>query len=276
MSEAIQLGTIVVLAEDRDLEAEFDKVRAYGFPTCQVTCTAEFMVDKLQPQRIVAAARNTGVTISSFFLLFEGQIFNRFDGPPVMGFIPEKYRTRRLDLARRFSDLVAQMDIKSITSHVGFIPDDPADPQYVSFLPVMRAFIEHCRSNNQRFCFETGQELPSTLMRTIRDLGLDNVGVNLDPANLILYGMAHPLDAVEILGEYVMGMHAKDALWPDRDEPLGEEVPVGAGAVKFPLLLDRLRRKGFRGPITIEREISGEQQTRDILAAKRYLEGLLR
>lgn len=87
--------------------------------------------------------------------------------------------------------------------------------------------------------------------------------------------MAHPLDAVEILGEYVRGMHAKDALWPNRDESLGIEVPVGKGEVDFPLLISRLKAKGFQGPITIEREISGEQQKKDILEAKKFLQPYL-
>jgi sugar phosphate isomerase/epimerase len=113
--------------------------------------------------------------------------------------------------------------------------------------------------------------LPSTLKRTIIDIGLDNVGINLDPANLILYGKANPLDAVEIFGEYVKSMHGKDGLWPNRDEYLGREVPIGEGMVNFPVLLRRLKNKGFNGPIIIEREISGERQIEDIKKAINYL-----
>ena len=108
----------------------------------------------------------------------------------------------------------------------------------------MKKFVEYCKRNGQIFCFETGQELPSTLKRMIIDIG-DNAYVNLNPANLILYGMAHPLDAVEILGGYLWGMHLKDAVWPNRDESLGIEVPVGKGEVDFPLLISRLKEKGF-------------------------------
>jgi len=136
----------------------------------------------------------------------------------------------------------------------------------------MREFCEYCRRNGQIFCFETGQELPSVLKRTIEDVGTGNLGINLDPANLLLYGMAHPLDAVEIFGEYVRGMHAKDGLWPDRNKPLGKEVPLGEGEVYFDLLIPKLKEKGFRGPITIEREITGERQIKDILRAKEILE----
>lgn len=265
----MELGVIVGIAER--VEESFEKVASFGIPTCQVTCTAEFMVDTLKPEAVRRAAENSGVEISSFFLLFQGQKFNLTEGPSTMGFVAEQYREKRLELAKTFSDMVADMGVNSITSHVGFIPDGPHDPVYTGFLPLMREYAAYCRSNGQVFCFETGQELPSTLKRTILDIGLDNVGVNLDPANLILYGMAHPLDAVEIFGEYVKGLHAKDGLWPNRDESLGVEVALGEGRVNFPLLLPRLKEKGFTGPVTIEREIRGEQQEKDIRTAMELL-----
>ena len=81
-------------------------------------------------------------------------------------------------------------------------------------------------------------------------------------------------DAVEIFGEYVRGMHAKDGVWPNLDEVLGRETPLGEGKVNFPLLIPRLKEKGFEGPITIEREITGPEQRMDILKAKALLEQL--
>ncbi|MBA7498915.1 hypothetical protein ES704_01654 [subsurface metagenome] len=268
----MKLGTMVLITEN--IRKSFEEVAKLGIQTCQVSCTAEFMIDKLKPKDIKKASEEFGIEITSFFLMFEGQIYNRIEGVSTVGFIPEKYRTRRFELAEKFSDMICEIKVKSITSHVGAIPNDPKSPLYLEFAPVMKKFVEHCKRNGQIFCFETGQELPSTLKRLIINIG-DNAYVNLDPANLILYGMAHPLDAVEILGEYVRGMHAKDALWPNRNEGLGIEVPVGKGEVNFPLLISRLKEKGFQGPITIEREISGEQQKKDILEAKKFLEPYL-
>ncbi len=273
MNGIMKLGLIVSL--NRDPMESFEKVARLGIPTCQVSAVAEVMLESFDPIHVRKCADRAGVEISSFFLLFEGQIFNNKDGPATMGFIPPPYRERRLALAKEFSNMVRDMGVNSITSHVGFIPDDEEDPLYRSFLPVMREFVEHCARNGQIFCFETGQELPSTLKRTILDLGMDNLGINLDPANLILYGKANPIDAVEIFGEYVRGMHAKDGLWPNRDESLGIEVPLGEGMVNFPLLMRRLKEKGFRGPVTIEREISGPRQIEDIKRAIRILKPLL-
>jgi len=272
----MKLGTMVLITEDTNSKESIKEVAELGLQTCQISCTAEFMIDKLKPKEIRKVSKEFGIEISSFFLVFKGQVYNRLEeGASTVGFIPEEFRAKRLELAKRFSDLVCEIGVRSITSHVGAIPNDPKNPLYLGFIPVMKKFVEYCQKNGQIFCFETGQELPSTLKRTIIDIGLENIGINLDPANLILYGMAHPLDAVEILGEYVRGMHAKDALWPNRNEGLGIEVPFGKGEVDFPLLFSRLKEKGFKGPVTIEREISGEQQKKDILEAKKFLEPYL-
>lgn len=269
----IKLGLIVGVSDEP--KESFEKVLEVDIPTCQLSCTAERLVDKMDPDKIRKAADEVGIEISSFFLLFEGQRFNLKDGPATMGLVAEAFRGKRLQLAKKFSDMVVDMGVHSITSHIGFIPDDPRDPIYLGFLDVMKELAETCGDNGQIFCFETGQELPSTLKRTILDVGTGNLFVNLDPANLILYGMAHPLDAVEIFGTYVRGMHAKDGVWPNRDEVLGHETPLGEGKVNFPLLIPRLKEKGFKGPITIEREITGPQQRTDILKAKAILEPML-
>jgi sugar phosphate isomerase/epimerase len=269
----LKLGLIVGLSDN--VEEGFRKVADVGVPTCQLSCVAESLVKHPDPAQIRKTAKGIGVEISSVFLLFQGQRFDRFDGHPTMGLVPEDLRAERLALSKEFSDIVKGMGVNSITCHMGFIPDDPKDPLYTGFIDTTSKLVAHCGENGQDFCFETGQELPSTLKRTLRDIDLPNAAVNLDPANLILYGMAHPLDAVEIFGEDVRGFHAKDGLWPNRDEALGLEVKLGDGDVNFPLVLARLKEKGFRGPVTIEREISGPQQKQDILYAKEFLEPFL-
>ncbi|NCO37872.1 MAG: xylose isomerase [Armatimonadetes bacterium CG_4_10_14_3_um_filter_66_18] len=269
----IQLGTIVGVSDDP--RQGFERCCELGVPTCQLVCTAERLLGKFKPEQIRAAADATGIEISSFFILFEGQVWDRFRGFPTMGMVAPDYREQRVPLFKQFADMVNDIGLKSLTSHIGFIPDDPHDPVYVGFIEVMKDIANHLAANGQSLCFETGQELPSTLKRTILDVGTGNLFVNLDPANLILYGKAYPLDAVEIFGEYVRGMHAKDGIWPNRDDGLGEEKPLGEGEANLPVLLPLLKSKGFRGPITIEREIHGPQQTDDIRKAMAFLEPYL-
>lgn len=138
---------------------------------------------------------------------------------------------------------------------------------------------ERCKKNGQVFLFETGQETPVTLKRALQDIEKDVgegcVGVNLDPANLLMYGKANPVDALEVFGEYVCGVHGKDGKYPTDGHLLGEEVPIGQGKVNYPVFVERLKEVGYDGDITIEREISGEEQKKDILAGKEYLEQLI-
>ena len=271
--EKLKLGLIVGLKEN--IYETFEKVKSFNIPTCQVSILAEEVLGKVNPRKVREIAEEMGIEISCVFFVFKNQFYNLKDGPETIGLVVPKYREERLKLSKEVSDFAKEMGVNYIATHAGFIPDDETDPIYKSFLPVMKDLLEYCKKNNQIFCFETGQELPSTLKRTILDLGMENVGINLDPANLILYGKANPIDAVEIFGEFVKGFHAKDGLWPNRGEILGQEVPVGEGMVNFPLLLRRLKEKGYNRPITIEREISGEKQIEDIKKAIKFLTPLL-
>ena len=140
----------------------------------------------------------------------------------------------------------------------------------------IREVARYCKRNGQNFRYETGQETPITLVRAMGDVGLDNQGVNFDLANLILYGKANPVDAIEILGPYLQGIHAKDGMWPTNPKQLGDEVPIGKGKVDFPRIIERLKQLNYRGAVTIEREISGPQQLEDVRGEKTYLEKLIR
>ena len=123
--------------------------------------------------------------------------------------------------------------------------------------------------------FETGQETPVTLLRTIEEVGTGNLGVNLDPANFILYGKANPVDSLDIIGKYVRGVHAKHGKYPTNGRDLGKEYPLGEGDVNFPEFIKKLKKIGYKGALTIEREISGEKQIKDIMSAKKLLESLI-
>jgi sugar phosphate isomerase/epimerase len=176
---------------------------------------------------------------------------------------------------KKASDFAKQCGIPAVQSHCGFIPENPNDPFYHETVEAMRDVARHCQKNGQNFRYETGQETPITLVRAMRDVGLDNQGVNFDLANLILYGKANPVDAIEILSPYVQGIHAKDGLWPTNPKDLGEEVAIGKGKVDFPRIIARLKEMKYQGAVTIEREISGERQMEDVRGAKEYLEKLI-
>ena len=146
-------------------------------------------------------------------------------------------------------------------------------------LVACKTIVAKCKENGQNFLFETGQETPVTLNRAIQDiekaLGKGNVGINLDPANLLMYGKANPVDALEVFGEYVMGVHGKDGKYPTDGHHLGDEVPLGQGKVNYPAFIAKLKEVGYEGDITIEREIDGDEQKKDIRMAKDLLDKLI-
>lgn len=269
----LELGLMVGTTDD--LEDKMRGTAALGIPTCQLGCLADKAADLLAPERMQAIARETGVRVSALFFVFAGQRYDNVEGPKTMGLVPPALRAARLPMAKRFADTARRLGVADVVTHIGFIPDDERDPVYVSFIEAMQDLCGYLKQQDQNLLFETGQELPSTLRRTIADIGTGNAFVNLDTANLILYGKANPLDAVALLGQFVRGMHAKDGLHPNRDEALGLEVPVGEGEVDFPLVLRRLKAAGFRGPVTIEREVSGPEQIEGIKKAMAVLEPLL-
>jgi L-ribulose-5-phosphate 3-epimerase len=271
----MKLGIIITLTNNPD--AEFKKVHDLGFPTCQLNGWNQTLFTPEIAQQVTAASKKYGVEITSFWCGWEGPaVWDFIDGPLTLGLVPVTYRLDRLKMLMRGSDFAVRIGVRDLTTHVGFIPEDPNDPDFKSLVTTLRYLAQYCRDKGQNFLFETGQETPVTLLRTIEEIGLDNVGINLDPANLILYGKANPVDALDVFGKYILGVHAKDGLYPTSGRYLGQEVPLGQGKVNFPAFIARLKEVGYAGALTIEREISGDQQTADIRSAKVLLETLIR
>jgi len=271
----MKLGVIISLTEQ--IEEEMDKVVRLGLPTCQLNCWNAVFFTPQVAERVSGAAAARGLEISAFWCGWEGPaVWDQVDGPLTLGLVPVAYRHERLKMLLRGADFASWLGVKDMVTHVGFIPENPNDPEYRSLVSSLRYLVQHCRARGVNFLFETGQETPVTILRAIEDIGLDNIGVNLDPANLILYGKGNPVDALDVFGRYVRGVHAKDGLYPTSGRLLGREVPLGEGKVDFPRLVAGLKRLGYQGALTIEREISGPEQERDILMARDLLAGLIR
>ena len=204
------------------------------------------------------------------------RVWDFLRGPSTIGLVPPAMREARMDALRQASDFAKLLGIGQVQTHCGFIPEDPADPKYPGTVEAIRAVAQHCQANGQYFLMETGQETPTTMSRMLRDVAMPNLAVGLDTANLILYGKANPVDAVDILGPHVRSIHAKDGRWPTDPSKLGKEVLIGTGLVDFRQVFTKLHRIGYTGAVTIERETSGPQQIEDVRNEKIYLEGILR
>lgn len=191
------------------------------------------------------------------FCAYNGE--NYADIPTVqrtVGWIPQPTRAEREARTLAVSDFAAALGVKSIALHVGFVPEDASDPDYIAVRDMVRRVADHARSNGQTFALETGQEPAPVLLAFINDVARDNVGINFDPANMILYGTGDPIAALDILGPRLLSVHVKDGDWPPKDNPiaLGTERPLGQGSVGMERYIAKLTEVGFRGPLNIERE----------------------
>jgi len=270
-AKPLRLGLIVGI--DNDPESAIKKVHDLGVPTCQVS-VGTFGLDLVN--RLRSALDLYKIEATSLVIGFPGpEVYDFYQGPETIGLVPWRWREARIEASKKASDFAKQCGIPAIQGHCGFIPENPNDGLYKETVNAIREVASYAKQNGQSFRYETGQETPITMLRAIQDVGLDNQGVNFDCANLIMYGKANPVDALDVIGKYVQGVHAKDGLWPANPKELGEEVPIGKGKVDFPRVIEKLRALNYTGTITIEREISGPQQMEDIRKEKEYLEQLI-
>jgi len=267
----MRLGLIIGAQKDPD--AAIAKVHELGLPTCQAS-TEDFSPELAD--RLKAALEKYGVEATAINTSGPGpNIYDFYQGPLTIGVVPPKTRRARIDHLKRASDFAKLCGVGAVHTHFGFIPENPNELLYTEAVAACREVASHIKGNDQMVLYETGQETPITLLRLIEDVELDNQGINLDTANLVLYGKANPVDALEVIGTRVRGMHAKDGRYPTDPRKLGEEVPIGQGDVDFPKLFRRLKALKYTGPVTIEREISGPQQIEDIRRSITYLKKLI-
>jgi sugar phosphate isomerase/epimerase len=268
-----RVGVIVPVREQPGLlEAAAD----FGVRQVELNCWDEEMYTPGLAQTIQAEAARLGIAITALWAGWPGpRVWDFIDGPRTLGIVPPAWRQARVSALKKGADFAHHLGLPAIITHLGFIPENASDPDFPGVVAAVREVAEHLAGLGMQFWFETGQETPVTMLRLIHEVGTGNLGANLDPANLILYGKANPVDALDVFGEFVRSVHAKDGLYPTDPYRLGTEVKIGQGKVDFPRLVARLAEIGYAGPFIIEREISGEQQAIDIKAAVGYLSTLL-
>jgi L-ribulose-5-phosphate 3-epimerase len=194
-----------------------------------------------------------------------------------VGLVPRDTRAERVARTKAVSDVARGLGIESVACHIGFVPEEAHDPLYSEVRDVAREVCDHCGKNGQAFTLETGQEPAKVLLRFLGDVKRDNLKINFDPANMILYGTGDPIEALDVLGKHVLSVHCKDGDWPDRDQPaaLGTERPLGKGSVDIPKFVSKLKEIGYRGVLAIEREEPDEaKRTADVKRAVKLLRSL--
>jgi len=273
MANKLKIGVMMSLGHD--VREEIKKVHDLGLTSCQLGCWAPEYYNDENLAAVKSATKEFGVEVSAIWAGYPGTVhWNFTEGPATIGLVPPETRDVRVAALIKGAEFAAELGVPAAITHAGFIPENPKDPLYAGTVEALAKVAKRCKELGIFFCFETGQETPITLLRAMKDIGLDNLGVNFDPANLLMYGKANPVDALDILGPYVKGVHAKDGEYPTDPMNLGVEKPLGQGRVNFPLFVSKLKSFGYEGVLTIEREISGEQQIKDIRMAIEVLEPL--
>jgi sugar phosphate isomerase/epimerase len=262
-----------VYLDGREPDEALGPVRELGFTCCEVYLNS---FSDAYAAKLRAALERLGLQAAALFTSGPGeQTYDFYQGPETIGLVPRRYREARVAAFKQASDFAKQCGIPAFETHCGFIPDNPNDPLYKETVAAIREVAGHCRQNGQTFLYHAGQETPVTLLRTLQDVGLDNQGVGLDTANLILCGKGHPLDALDVYGQHLKAVNAKDGLFPTDARNLGRETPLGEGKVDFPRVMRRLRELNYTAPIIIEREITGPQLLPELRKSKAFLDRLL-
>ena len=272
----MKIGTCVNFSSPEEIPAKLAVLKENGFDSCQLISWAPSVWTPENAEFLKKCLKQYGITVSAFWCGWNGPvIWNFYDGQLTLGLVPPEYRQMRIQNLCDGADFAHSLGISDVVTHMGFIPENPYDPNFHSFCVAVRTVAQHLKQNGQYLLFETGQETPVTLLRCFETVGMDNLGINLDTANLILYGKANPVDALDVFGKYVRNLHAKDGRYPVNGHDLGEETRLGEGKVDFRALFFRLKELGYDSHVTIEREISGPQQLSDILDAKNYLQAII-
>ena len=272
----MRIGIVVIFSDMETMENKIRNVREQGFDNCQIQSWNPALWTKENQEELKRLVDKYDVEINSFWCGWEGPAcWNFYEGQKTLGLVPEEYRERRVQNLCHGADFAKGLGVEDVVTHMGYIPENPYDPQYEPFCDAVRVVAKHLKENGQNLLFEAGQETPVTMLRCFETVGMDNLAVNLDTANVILYGKANPVDALDVFGKFVRNLHAKDGCYPTNGHDLGVETRIGAGKVDFRGVISKLHELGYDRYITIEREIEGEEQIADIRHAKEYLSSLI-
>lgn len=267
-----------------DRSTAIKKAAALGAQGIQMYATS----GENSPENLTASARRA--------LLDEvksnGLVFSALCGDLGHGFGDKELNPALIEKSKRIVDLAKELETDIVTTHIGVVPCDKNHERYKIMQEACFELASYADSLGAHFAIETGPETSATLKEFLDSLGSTGVAVNLDPANLVMVTGDDPVGAVYNLRKYIVHTHAKDGNMLKRTNPeyiykvvhpvpaelegvrFFEEVPLGTGSVDFDKYMKALEDIGYRGFLTIEREV-GDNPEADILTAKKYLDKVI-
>jgi sugar phosphate isomerase/epimerase len=270
--ESMELGMITTFSEG--VEATLERVRELGLRTIQYLYLHGDGRSESHVEEIRRHLASTEIRITALFCTYADMDYSTIANSIVTGgLVPVRYRKERAEETKRIADMAASLGADAVALHYGAIPEDPAREDYSDLIETTQDLCEYCQTLGLTLNLETGEDTSETLLRFIGEVDRPNLGINFDPANMILYGKGEPIKALREVGPHVFSCHCKDATWSNSPGiEWGEETPLGQGEVDFVDFIRTLHSFDYQGPLTIEREIEGDKQLEDIRAAMEFLE----
>jgi sugar phosphate isomerase/epimerase len=222
------------------------------------------------PQRTLEALRAGAIWPASGMMTTFGEDYTT---PATIretgGIRPDQHWPRNIVTAKKTAAMSRRCGLRLVTFHAGFLPEEHSDPERAKLVRRLHDVADIFADEGVSLGLETGQETPGTLLDVLAEIDHPSVGVNFDPANMILYDQGDPVAALALLSRHVRQVHIKDATASKVADQWGEEVPVGAGEVDWPRFLAAASKLGV--PMMIERE-AGTERIRDVQAARAVVE----
>lgn len=218
------------------------------------------------------ALSHAGIGVASGMIAMRGEDYSSLESIRETGGVrPDEHWEENARSAAESAQLADQLGIKLVSFHAGFLPHSGQELVRRLMVERVRTIADAFAVYGIRVALETGQEDAETLLRVLREIDRPTVGVNFDPANMILYGLGDPHEALEQLAPLVMQVHLKDALPSDKADEWGTEVPLGTGAVDWPRFFEVLNANVEPVNRMIERE-AGDERIADVLRAVKLVE----
>ena len=273
----MKVGMLISLVKG-EVYARIESAAKKGFDNAQLCVWDLSLYTDETAEEIKRACKDFNFTVTALWCGWSGpRIWSYPEMYDTLGLVPSDWRAKRTQDLLAGADFAYKIGVSDIITHVGYLPDSPYHPGNRGVVQALKLICSELKKRNQYFLFETGEELPLSLAYLIRDVGMDNLGVNFDPANLIMNGRGFcPAESLKFLAPFIRGMHAKDALMPVATDPKKVEVPVGQGDADFPRLIKVLKEIGYDGYVTIENERYNDPKWEEyIVNTKKYLEDLI-
>lgn len=220
----------------------------------QIGLFSQTTIESTDADAVKQALESVDMHVPSVFIGFEGEDYSSIKRiNETGGFTPDGLYKTRLERIRKVAEWTNAISAKSISIHIGTIPVEHASPVFEKLVARCHEVVDLLANHHLRLLLETGREPIDTLIRFIEAVGRPDVGINFDPANLVIYGTDDPVSAIKKMANRIEIVHLKDAhLSLQTGVEYGQAASLGSGDVQIPRIISKLRAKGYTGPLLIE------------------------